>query len=118
MKFVDIPGAWVQFQEWRHGFDPTRETQHDFLVLSTSFPRLPKEFHHLLHQLGGLIGVVVDAYIHNKDGKIFGGPTVKLLCTRRKPLPAYVKLPCLENGGCGKRQNILYVGLPNQCFFM
>ena len=116
MKFVDIRGAWVKFQEWKHGFDPMRETQHDFLVITASFPGLPKECHHLLHQLGALIGVVLDAYIHNKDGKIFGIPTVKLLCTRGKPLPEYVKLPCLEIGGCGKRQKNLYVGLPNQCF--
>ena len=35
---------------------------------------------------------------------------------RSKPLSEYVKLPCLENGGCGKRQIILYVGLPSQRF--
>ena len=79
---------------------------------------MPKECHQLLHQLGALIEVVLDVYIHNKDGQLFGIPTMKLICTREKWLPSYVKLPCLENGGCGKRQNILYVGLPNQCFFM
>ena len=68
----------------------------------------------MLHLLRGLIGVVLDAYIHNKDA--YGIPTVNLLCTREKLLSAYVKLPCLENGGCGKRQKNLYVGLPNQCF--
>ena len=68
----------------------------------------------MLHQLGCLIGVVLDAYIHNKDGKVFGIPTVKLLCTRGKPL--YVKLSCLEIEGCGTRQKKLYTCLPNQCF--
>ena len=52
------------------------------------------------------MGVVLDAIIHNKDGQISGIPTIKLLCTREKPLPAYVKLSCLEDGGCGKRQKI------------
>ena len=72
--------------------------------------------HHLLHQLGSLMGVVLDAIIHNKDGQIFGIPTIKLLCTREKPLPAYVKLSCLEIEGCGTRQKKLYTCLPNQCF--
>ena len=31
-------------------------------------------------------------------------------------MPEYVKLPSMENGGCGKRQKTLYVGLPNQFF--
>ena len=106
-------GLISRMEAW---FDPMRETQHDFLVLTTSFPGLPKECHHLLHQLGGLIGVVLDAYIHNKDGQIFGILTVKLLCSRGKLLPAYLKLPCLEYGGCGKRQKKLYFGLPNQSF--
>ena len=48
------------------------DTQHYSLVLTPSFPGLPKEFYYLLHQLGGLIGVVLDAYIHKKDGQIFG----------------------------------------------
>ena len=81
-----------------------------------------------MHQLGGLIEVVLNAYIHNKDGQFFGIPKVKLLlllfpktqvkllCTREKPLPAYVKLPCLENGACGNRQKILHVGLSNNFF--
>ena len=70
MKFVYIQGAWVKFQEWKHGFDPMKETQHDFLVLTASFPGLPKECHHFLHHLRDLIGVVLDAYKHNKDGQI------------------------------------------------
>ena len=95
-----------------------RQTQHDFLVLMASFLGLPKECHHLLHELGGLIGVVLDAYIHNKDGQIFGIPTIKLLCTRGKPYKSeYVKLPCTENGGCGKRQKFIYLSTKSM-FFM
>ena len=86
-----------------------KETQHVFLVLTASFLGLPKDCHQLLHQLGALIEVVLDAYIHNKDGQLFGIPTMKLISIREKQLPSCVKLPCLENGGCGKRQNILYV---------
>ena len=75
-------------------FYSMKETQHDFLFLTAKFLGLPKECHHQLHQLGGLIGVVLDAYIHNKDGQLFGISTIKLLCTRGKLLLAYVKLPC------------------------
>ena len=44
MKFVDILWAWVKFEEWKHGFDPMEDTQHYSLVLTPSFPGLPKEF--------------------------------------------------------------------------
>ena len=50
-------GAWVKFEERKHVV----------LVLTVSFPGSPKECHQLLHQLGGVIRVLLDSYMLNKS---------------------------------------------------
>ena len=71
-----------------------------------------------MHKLGGLIGVVLDAYIHNKDGQLFGILIIKLLWTRGKPLSTYVKLLCLEDEGCGKGKEIYRIVYQINVFYV
>ena len=53
-----------------------KETQHAFLVLIASFLGLLKECNHLLHHLGGLIIVILDAYCYGHDHIISRGKIV------------------------------------------
>ena len=70
--------------------------EYSFLIFIGSFPRLPKEYYQLLHQLEGLIRVVLDAYIHNKEDQLSGIPTVKLLCTREKLMLQSGRHTCVD----------------------
>ena len=43
-------------------------------------------------------------------------PIVRILGSRDSVLPSFIKLPALSKNTSGRIQQVVYSGLPNQCF--
>ena len=68
------------------------------MIFMAVFPRLKKEWHQVLAQIGSLLGTVIAIKDEaaQEDERIRGAPAVRILAPQNNVLPSSVLLPNLQ----------------------